>query len=67
MIQKEKEYSFNLVGFKRKMNILVRIKEKVKSLAPSLVIKLSQVLSHGCRPSLGRITLNSRIFSTLLS
>ena len=43
---REKVYSCKLVGFKRKANTLVRIKKKVRSLIPSLLIKLSQVLSQ---------------------
>ena len=46
-MNKEKIYSCNLVGFKEKVNTLVRIKENVKSLIPSLLIKLSNVLFTG--------------------
>jgi len=44
-VHSEKEYSYNLVGFKGKVNTLEGIKEKVRSLVPSFLIKLSQVLS----------------------
>ena len=43
--KKEKEYYCNHEGFKGKVNALVGIKENVKSFVPSLLIKLSQVLS----------------------
>ena len=68
-MHKEKVYSCNFMGFKRKADTLVRIKEKVRSLVPSLLIKLSQVLSLcGRKPSLVRTTLNlCVIISTLLS
>ena len=42
--QREKEYSCNLERFKWKMNTLVGMKEKVRSIVLSLLIKLSQVL-----------------------
>ena len=45
MMHREKVYFCNLVGFKGKVNTLVGIKGKVRSLVPSLLIKLSQVLS----------------------
>jgi len=57
-VHKENVYSCNLVGFKGKVNTLVGIKDNVKSLVPSLLIKLSQVLSPWMWSSLGRITLN---------
>ena len=38
-VQREKEYSCNLEGFKGKVNTLVGIKRKVRSLVPSLSIK----------------------------
>ena len=41
MVHREKIYSYNLVGFKGKENILVGINKKVRSLVPSLLIKLS--------------------------
>jgi len=44
-VQREKEYSCNLEGFKWKVNTLVGINEKIRSLVPSLLIKLPQVLS----------------------
>ena len=40
MMHREKVYSCNLVGFKGKVNLLVRIQGKVRSLVPSLLIKL---------------------------
>jgi len=44
-MQRENEYSCNVKGFKEKVSTLVKIKRKVISLVPSLLIKVSQVLS----------------------
>jgi len=44
-MQLEKEYSCNQERFEEKVNTLVGIKKKVKSLVPSLLIKLSKILS----------------------
>ena len=41
----KKVYSCNLVGFKMKVHTLMGIKRKIRFLIPSLLIKLSQVLS----------------------
>ena len=41
-MHKEKAYSCNLVRFKGKVNTLVGIEENVRSLVPSLLIKLYQ-------------------------
>ena len=61
-MQREKKYCCNLEEFKEKMNTLVGIKENIKSLIPSLLIKLFQVLSP---MDVGRVcprnTLNSRV------
>jgi len=51
MVQKEKEYSFNLEGLKEKVNTFVGIKGNVRFLVPSLLIKLSL---HGHRSSLAK-------------
>ena len=46
--------SCNLKGVKEKLKTLMRIKGKLRSLVPSFLIKLSQVLSH----DVGRVWLN---------
>jgi len=48
-----------------KANTLMGIKEKVRSLILSLLIKLSQVSPRGCRPSLGRTILNPRVIISI--
>ena len=60
-MHREKIYSYNLMGFKKKVNTLMGIKENVTSLVPSLLIKLSQVLLRGRRPCLSQTTLNSLV------
>ena len=47
MMQRKKEYSGNLEGFKEKVNTLMKIKGNVRSLVPNLLIKLSSSLPVG--------------------
>ena len=61
MMNREKEHSCKLVGFKEEANTLVRIKGNIRSLVPNLLIKLFQVPPRGRRSSLDRTTLNSHV------
>ena len=68
MVHKEKVHPCNLVGFKGKVNTLLRNKGKVRSFAPSLLINSLKFSPSGNRPSLGRTMLHPRvIIYTLLS
>jgi len=65
MVQKENGYSYNLKGFKRKVNTRAGIKENIRTLEPNLLIKLSQVLSTWTGPDLAKPHLNPRAISLL--
>ena len=62
-VHRENLYSYNLgVNSKKKANTLVSWRGRLDLFVPSLLIKLSKVLSPGHRPSLGRTTLNCVFF-----
>jgi len=67
MMHRENVKSCNLLGFKGKVNTLVKIKGNIRSLAPSLLIKLYQTLSPLSRPSLRRITLSPLVIIIIIT
>ena len=66
-MHRENVKSCNLLGFKGKVNTLVEIKGNIRSLAPSLLIKLYQPLSPLSRPSLRRITLSPLVIIIIIT